>query len=248
MPKIVWERTTTNVLTMEYAPGVKINRVAELARLGVDRKLLARRAVEAYLQQLLTYGFFHAGARPPARAPRAGGPGSRSELCLVFRQARLPVGTESHCGRWCSLVFSAQIGQLWASPGFQWEGSCGWHAASFGNPFIDWGPSWHAFTGARAADPHPGNIAVDAEGGGRLIYYGALRRHCYVMLPRARAALRCAGGDLATLQARSMPSSTQCDERAHSVACLRCLRCPQRTGTVAPGSEWCTWCWSGWRG
>ena len=61
---MVWERTTPNVLTMEYAPGVKINRVAELARLGVDRKLLARRAVESYLQQLLTYGFFHADPHP----------------------------------------------------------------------------------------------------------------------------------------------------------------------------------------
>ena len=46
---------------MEYAPGVKINRAAEIEALGVDRKLLAQRAVESYLQQLLTHGFFHAG-------------------------------------------------------------------------------------------------------------------------------------------------------------------------------------------
>ncbi len=46
---------------MEYAPGTKINRAAELDRMGVNRKLLAKRAVESYLQQLLTYGFFHAG-------------------------------------------------------------------------------------------------------------------------------------------------------------------------------------------
>lgn len=61
---MVWERTTPNVLTMEYAPGVKINRIGELQRLGVDRKLLARRAVESYLQQLLTHGFFHADPHP----------------------------------------------------------------------------------------------------------------------------------------------------------------------------------------
>ena len=35
--------------------------VSELDRMGVDRELLARRAVEAYLQQLLNHGFFHAG-------------------------------------------------------------------------------------------------------------------------------------------------------------------------------------------
>lgn len=29
--------------------------------MGVDRQLLAQRAVESYLQQLLNHGFFHAG-------------------------------------------------------------------------------------------------------------------------------------------------------------------------------------------
>jgi predicted unusual protein kinase regulating ubiquinone biosynthesis (AarF/ABC1/UbiB family) len=42
---------------------VKINRVAELDRMGIDRQLLARRTVESYLQQLLTHGFFHAVSR-----------------------------------------------------------------------------------------------------------------------------------------------------------------------------------------
>lgn len=46
---------------MEYTPGIKINRVADLDREGVNRQLLAKRTVESYLQQLLTYGFFHAG-------------------------------------------------------------------------------------------------------------------------------------------------------------------------------------------
>jgi hypothetical protein len=61
VPKVLWEFTAQQVLTMEYAPGVKINRIAEIERMGVDRKLLAQRAVESYLQQLLTFGFFHAG-------------------------------------------------------------------------------------------------------------------------------------------------------------------------------------------
>lgn len=47
---------------MEYCPGVKINRVDEIDAMGLDRQRLARLAVECYLQQLLTYGFFHAGA------------------------------------------------------------------------------------------------------------------------------------------------------------------------------------------
>lgn len=46
---------------MEYCPGVKINRIDEIDAMGLDRQRLARLAVECYLQQLLTYGFFHAG-------------------------------------------------------------------------------------------------------------------------------------------------------------------------------------------
>lgn len=61
VPEVVWAYTSQDVLTMEYAPGTKINRAAELDRMGVNRKLLAKRAVESYLQQLLTFGFFHAG-------------------------------------------------------------------------------------------------------------------------------------------------------------------------------------------
>ncbi|CAL5224135.1 g6768 [Coccomyxa viridis] len=64
VPEVLWGYTSQDVLTMEYAPGTKINRAAELDRLGVNRKLLAKRAVESYLQQLLTFGFFHADPHP----------------------------------------------------------------------------------------------------------------------------------------------------------------------------------------
>lgn len=64
VPRVLWDYTTPEVLTLEYVPGVKINRAAELDKMGVDRKLLARRTVESYLQQLLTYGFFHADPHP----------------------------------------------------------------------------------------------------------------------------------------------------------------------------------------
>jgi len=49
----MWEYSTSEVLTMEYCPGIKINRVAELDRLGIDRTRLARLSVESYLQQLV---------------------------------------------------------------------------------------------------------------------------------------------------------------------------------------------------
>ncbi|KAJ6737124.1 CHAPERONE-ACTIVITY OF BC1 COMPLEX CABC1 -RELATED [Salix viminalis] len=63
VPRINWEYTTPQVLTMEYVPGIKINKIQALDQLGVDRKRLGRYAVESYLEQILSHGFFHADPR-----------------------------------------------------------------------------------------------------------------------------------------------------------------------------------------
>ncbi|KAG6403382.1 hypothetical protein SASPL_135600 [Salvia splendens] len=64
VPSIYWEYTTPQVLVMEYVPGIKINRIKALDQLGVDRKRLGRYAVESYLEQILSHGFFHADPHP----------------------------------------------------------------------------------------------------------------------------------------------------------------------------------------
>ncbi|KAL3829420.1 hypothetical protein ACJIZ3_018222 [Penstemon smallii] len=64
VPTIYWEYTTPQVLIMEYVPGIKINRIQALDQLGVDRQRLSRYAVESYLEQILTHGFFHADPHP----------------------------------------------------------------------------------------------------------------------------------------------------------------------------------------
>ncbi|XP_024023620.1 protein ACTIVITY OF BC1 COMPLEX KINASE 8, chloroplastic isoform X2 [Morus notabilis] len=64
VPEILWEYTTPQVLTMEYVPGIKINKIQALDQLGVDRKRLGRYAVESYLEQILSHGFFHADPHP----------------------------------------------------------------------------------------------------------------------------------------------------------------------------------------
>ncbi|KAI3462019.1 hypothetical protein Pfo_018682 [Paulownia fortunei] len=64
VPTIYWEYTTPQVLVMEYVPGIKINRIQALDQLGVDRKRLGRYAVESYLEQILSHGFFHADPHP----------------------------------------------------------------------------------------------------------------------------------------------------------------------------------------
>ncbi|KAL4574182.1 hypothetical protein LXL04_021008 [Taraxacum kok-saghyz] len=64
VPTIYWEFTTPHVPTMEYVPGIKINRIHALDQLGVDRQKLSRYAVESYLEQILSHDFFHADPHP----------------------------------------------------------------------------------------------------------------------------------------------------------------------------------------
>lgn len=59
VPGIYWDLTTKKVLTMEYVPGIKINDYDGLKRVGLDRKVIARRSAESYLTQLLRHGYFH---------------------------------------------------------------------------------------------------------------------------------------------------------------------------------------------
>ncbi|XP_004502860.1 protein ACTIVITY OF BC1 COMPLEX KINASE 8, chloroplastic [Cicer arietinum] len=64
VPTIYWDYTTPQILTMEYVPGIKINKIQALDQLGVDRTRLGRYAVESYLEQILSHGFFHADPHP----------------------------------------------------------------------------------------------------------------------------------------------------------------------------------------
>lgn len=61
VPKVYWQYSTSEVLVLEYCPGIKINDAPALDAKGLDRQRLARLAVESYLQQILNHGFFHAG-------------------------------------------------------------------------------------------------------------------------------------------------------------------------------------------
>jgi predicted unusual protein kinase regulating ubiquinone biosynthesis (AarF/ABC1/UbiB family) len=64
VPRVYWRYTSPRVLTLEYIPGIKISHYEALEAAGLDRKLLARLGAEAYLQQLLNDGFFHADPHP----------------------------------------------------------------------------------------------------------------------------------------------------------------------------------------
>jgi predicted unusual protein kinase regulating ubiquinone biosynthesis (AarF/ABC1/UbiB family) len=64
VPHPVDDFTTSRVLTMEYIRGKKITSLSPLAKIDLDGYLLAEHLFQAYLQQILIDGFFHADPHP----------------------------------------------------------------------------------------------------------------------------------------------------------------------------------------
>jgi ubiquinone biosynthesis protein len=60
VPKVEWDLTARDVLTLEWIDGIKLSDVAALRAAGHDLKALARRLMQAFLRQALRDGFFHA--------------------------------------------------------------------------------------------------------------------------------------------------------------------------------------------
>jgi predicted unusual protein kinase regulating ubiquinone biosynthesis (AarF/ABC1/UbiB family) len=64
VPAIVWERTTTRVLTLEDVTAIKITDTDALAAAGIDPALVAPVFAAVMFDQLFTNGFFHADPHP----------------------------------------------------------------------------------------------------------------------------------------------------------------------------------------
>jgi predicted unusual protein kinase regulating ubiquinone biosynthesis (AarF/ABC1/UbiB family) len=60
IPRVHWKLTGRHVLTMEYLPGTKIDKVDEIIKMGIDPVQLGNDLVAAYMEQVLSHGFFHA--------------------------------------------------------------------------------------------------------------------------------------------------------------------------------------------
>jgi ubiquinone biosynthesis protein len=59
-PKVDWDRTTREVLTMEWIDGTPLSDPARLAELGYDAPKLGRTLIQSFLRHALHDGFFHA--------------------------------------------------------------------------------------------------------------------------------------------------------------------------------------------
>lgn len=64
IPKVYWETTARRVLTMEFIEATKISDIPALEAMGVDPNQVALIMTEAYCEQILVHGFFHADPHP----------------------------------------------------------------------------------------------------------------------------------------------------------------------------------------
>jgi len=64
IPRVYWKHTGRRVLTLEYLPGTKIDKYAELAAQGIDPVAIGNNLVAGYMEQVLNHGFFHADPHP----------------------------------------------------------------------------------------------------------------------------------------------------------------------------------------
>lgn len=63
-PKVEWDYVAQNVLITEWVDAIPIRDVEALDAAGLDRKLLARKLMQGFLQQAVGDGFFHADMHP----------------------------------------------------------------------------------------------------------------------------------------------------------------------------------------
>ncbi|AGY58767.1 ABC1 kinase family protein [Gloeobacter kilaueensis] len=64
VPRIYWDYTCRQVLTMEWIDGLKLTRLEEIERAGLNARAVIEAGVQCSLRQLLEHGFFHADPHP----------------------------------------------------------------------------------------------------------------------------------------------------------------------------------------
>jgi len=64
IPKVFWETTRRRVLTTEFIEATKISDIPALEAQGIDANRVALIMTEAYCEQILVHGYFHADPHP----------------------------------------------------------------------------------------------------------------------------------------------------------------------------------------
>lgn len=64
IPPVHWEHTARRVLTTDFVDAIKISDIPALLAAGIDPNQVAQIMTEAYCEQILVHGFFHADPHP----------------------------------------------------------------------------------------------------------------------------------------------------------------------------------------
>ncbi|XP_010032757.1 aarF domain-containing protein kinase 1 isoform X2 [Eucalyptus grandis] len=64
VPKVVWELTTSQVLTMEFCRGSKVDDLEYMEKMGIDPTKVARTLVEVFAEMIFVHGFVHGDPHP----------------------------------------------------------------------------------------------------------------------------------------------------------------------------------------
>jgi ubiquinone biosynthesis protein len=64
IPKVYWDLTAKSVLVMEHIEGIKMDRVDEIRRHGIDPQEVALIGLRSFSRQLMAAGIFHADPHP----------------------------------------------------------------------------------------------------------------------------------------------------------------------------------------
>jgi ubiquinone biosynthesis protein len=64
VPRVYWDQTRREVMTMERIHGIHIGNLDALQRAGIDMRQLAHNGVEIFFTQAFKHGFFHADMHP----------------------------------------------------------------------------------------------------------------------------------------------------------------------------------------
>ena len=86
VPKVLWDYTTSHILTLEFVEGIKISQVEEMRSKGVDLKFVAGLLAESYMVQILDHRFFHGDPHPGNLFVLPGSDGKARLIFLDFGQ------------------------------------------------------------------------------------------------------------------------------------------------------------------
>ena len=64
IPKVFWDYTTIEVLTLERIYGTPLDEVKKIKAQGLDIKKIAENGIKAFFKQVFEFGFFHADLHP----------------------------------------------------------------------------------------------------------------------------------------------------------------------------------------